>query len=65
MLLLKPRQRAIMVEKLPDFANIGAGVLVFGEFVGEGRLSIFSALAGAGLWLVLFGWAVLLAGDES
>jgi hypothetical protein len=54
-----------MVEKLPDLANIGAGVLVFGEFVGEGRLSIFSALAGAGLWLVLFGWAVLLAGDES
>jgi hypothetical protein len=35
MLRLKRTQRAIAVEKLPDVANIGLGVLVFGQFVDE------------------------------
>jgi hypothetical protein len=40
MLRLKPRQRAVIVEKLPDLANIVAGVFVIGQFVGDEPASL-------------------------
>ena len=49
MLRLKPRQRALIVEKVPDLANIGAGVLVFGQFAGEEPLSVWFVLLGIAL----------------
>lgn len=64
MLRLKPRQRSVIVEKLPDLANIGAGVLVFGQFVGGEATSTWSMLIGAALWLGIFGWVLVLAGGR-
>jgi hypothetical protein len=32
MIRLKARQREVVVEKLPDLANVTAGALVFGQF---------------------------------
>ena len=47
MLRLRSRQRAVMVEKLPDVANLGVGALVFGQFVGEQPFSPWLALGRA------------------
>jgi len=64
MLRLKPRQRAIAVEKLPDVANVAAGLLVFGQFVGEQPVSIWLAAAGLGIWAGFAGLTLFIAGGE-
>ena len=33
MFRLKPAQRRVLVDKVPDVANIGAGAFVFSQFV--------------------------------
>ena len=53
MLALANRQREMLVDKLPDAANVGAGALFFGQFLGEGSFSPLRAAAGVGLWLFL------------
>ena len=64
MLRLKPRQRAVAVEKLPDLANVIAGLLVFGQFVDDEPVSIWLVAAGLAIWLIL-AWATLfLAGGN-
>jgi len=65
MLRLKPRQRAVLVEKVRDVANIGVGVLVFGPFVGAEPASVGSVIAGLVLWVVLVGAILLIAGEQS
>ena len=64
MLRLKPRQRAVIVEKLPDLANIIAGVFVVGQFVGEEPASISLVMAGAAIWAGLAGVTLLMAGGN-
>jgi hypothetical protein len=64
MLRLKPRQRAVAVEKLPDVANIVLGVLVFGQFVDERPVSIWLVAAGLAIWLIVAGATLLLAGGN-
>jgi len=64
MLRLKLRQRAVIVEKLPDLANLVAGVLVLGQFVGEEPASIWLVTAGAAIWAGLAGVTMLIAGEE-
>ena len=64
MLRLKPRQRAITVEKLPDLANIAAGVFIFGQFVGDEPTSVWLVIAGLALWTARAAIALLLAGEE-
>ena len=52
------------VEKLPDLANVIAGVLVFGQFVDDEPVSIWLVAAGLAIWLIL-AWATLfLAGGN-
>lgn len=65
MLRLKPRQRAVMVEKLPDLANLVAGVVVLGQFVGEEPASAWRVVAGGAAWAVLASVTLLIAGGES
>lgn len=65
MLRLNPRQRGVIVEKLPDLANLAAGVLVLGQFVGEDPASVWLIIAGAALWTGLAGITLLIAGGES
>lgn len=65
MLLLNRAQRAMLVDKVPDIANVAAGALLFGQFLGERPFSPPIALFGVAIWLVLIGWSVALAaGDE-
>lgn len=65
MLRLNPRQRAVIVEKLPDLANLAAGILVLGQFVGEELASVWRMVVGAALWTGLAGITLVIAGGES
>lgn len=65
MLRLKQRQRAVIVEKLPDLANIVAGVFVVGQFVSDEPASLWLLIVGAGLWVALAIVTLLIAGAES
>ena len=64
MLNLTSRQRAMLVDKLPDAANVAAGALFFGQFLGDRTFSLFLALAGLGSWLLLIGWALMLSAED-
>jgi hypothetical protein len=63
MLTLKPRQRAVLLEKVPDLANLGAGALIFGQFVSDQPFSAWLALAGFGVWGGLMAGTLFIAGD--
>jgi hypothetical protein len=62
MLRLNRAQRAILAEKVPDIANIGAGALVFGQTLDGGQFSGSLALVGFVVWVLLFGFAMMFAG---
>ena len=62
MLVLKPAQRALFAEKLPDAANLALGALVFGQLLGDDLFSPWIALVGLGLWIFFIGCAVIVAG---
>lgn len=64
MLTLKPRQRAVLLEKVPDVANLGVGVLVFGQFVSDQPFSVWLAVLGFGIWSGLMEGTLLIAGDD-
>lgn len=54
MLRLKPPQRAVLVDKVPDMANIITAAIVIGFLLGERRVS-------GGLLVVVIGtWAAVL-----
>ncbi len=56
----------MLVDKLPDAANLAIGALVFGQLLGGELFSQWLALLGLGLWALFMTWAALLAGgDES
>jgi hypothetical protein len=61
MLRLKRRQRDVILDKLPDLANLIAGALIFGRFLSGGRFSLTVALAGFVLWAVSIAWTLWLA----
>ena len=61
MLLLNDAQRALLADKLCDAANLAAGALFFGQFLGGRPFSLTLALSGLGSWVGLFAWAVVLA----
>ncbi len=65
MIILSSRQRAVLVEKLPDIANVAAGALVFGQFLGDQPYSPALALYGVGIWSALMGFVLLLAMENS
>ena len=54
-------QRAVLIDKLPDIANVAAGALVFGQFLSDRAFSLPLAAFGAVLWIVLICCAVVLA----
>ena len=66
MVELNRSQRAVLVDKVPDVANVGVGALFFGQFLGERAFSPSLAAFGVVLWATLIGFTVwLAAGDES
>jgi hypothetical protein len=60
MLRLNASQRSLLADKLGDVANLAAGALVLGQFVGGVPSSVPLAGAGIAAWLVLIGVAVAL-----
>ena len=65
MLRLKPRQREVLVDKFPDLANVGAGLFVFGQFVGQQPPSMFLLGVGVAAWAVLIIIALMVAGGTT
>lgn len=61
MLKLSRWQRTILVDKVPDTANLAMAGLVFGQFVGGQTFSVGVAVVGFGTWLALSVWTMFLA----
>jgi hypothetical protein len=61
MLLLNREQRAMLVDKLPDVANLAVGALSFGQFLADRPFSSTLAICGAAIWLALMAWTIALA----
>ena len=64
MLRLRKRQRAILVEKIPDLANLAAAALIFGQFVSGQRFSLVIAVVGVLTWAGMIAWTLIIARDE-
>lgn len=52
MLRLSTEQRRLLADKLCDIANLAAGALIFGQFIGDQRFSVPLALLGSVVWVV-------------
>ena len=66
MLDLNRDQRGMLADKLADVANLAIGALFFAQFLGDGPFSLFLGVFGVVSWLVLVGWALVVArGDKS
>lgn len=62
MVRLNREQRMLLAETLRDIANIVAGAMVFGQFIGSQTLSYSIAAFGMGVWVALVTFAMVLAG---
>jgi hypothetical protein len=47
-----------------ELANLAAGALVLGQFVGEHPPSWLLILLGAAMWVALVAFGIVLLGDE-
>ena len=65
MLRLKPTQRAVLVDKVPDMANIVAGAIVIGFAVGEPRLSWPVFIGGVTFWVGALIFVLAIAENQS
>ncbi len=65
MLRLKRAQRAVVVDKIPDFANVAAAALVFGQAFSDQAFSGWLAVLGLTIWIVVMTLAVVVAAEES
>ena len=63
MLRLTSARRGLLAEAFRELANLSAGALVLGQFVGQ-RLSLGLVLAGLTTWFVLIAVAVGLTREE-
>ena len=59
MVRLTRKQREVLVDKVPDIANLVAGSMFFGQFLTERPFSVALAIIG-GIASVAF-WALVLA----
>lgn len=65
MLLLNQTQRAMLIDKVPDVANLAVGALFFGQFLGDRPFSFTLAVSGAGVWLILMASAIVLGSERT
>ena len=61
MLRLKPEQRAVLADKVPEAVNIVAGAVVIGFFLGDPRASGTLLVAGIAVWAAALAFAVKIA----
>ena len=64
MLRLDQSQRRVLVDKLPDAANMAAGALFFGQFLAGQPFSLAPGLSGIGAWIALMGWTLAMAAEK-
>lgn len=62
---LTKEQRGMLVDKLPDAANLALGALVFGQFLDDQPFSRWLATVGIVIWLGLLGWALALGRENT
>ena len=65
MLRWTQEQRALLAETFRDIANIAAGAMVFGQFLGERAFSPALALLGVAVWACLVLFALAVAGRKA
>ena len=53
-------QRRMLIDKLPDAANLALGGLVFGQFLGDRPFSVGIGVLGVATWALLLGGAFVL-----
>ena len=63
MLRLKRKQQETLSQAFRELANLAAGALVLGQFVGPSVPSPRILLAGFVVWMILILFSVGLAGD--
>lgn len=61
MLDLSSDQRRLLLDKVPDIANLVAAGLVFGQLLAPASFSMPIAVFGGSLWIALFGWMMFIA----
>jgi hypothetical protein len=64
MLRLKSRQRNLLIEKVPDVANLTAASTFFGQLLTDRPFSLAVALTGIAASMLLWSGALLLAGED-
>ena len=50
----------LLAETVRDLANIAAGAMVFGQFLGSQAFSGWVTVAGVGVWIGFVTWAIAL-----
>lgn len=55
----------MLVDKLPDAANLALGAMVFGQFLQDRPFSRWLAMVGIVIWLGLLGWALFLGQENT
>jgi len=61
MLRLNAEQRQMLIEKLPDAANLVMGALFLGQFLNERPFSLTLALSGIAAWIAFMIFALVVA----
>ena len=61
---LSTEQRRMLIDKLPDAANLALGALVFGQFLGERPFSLGTGFLGVGTWALLLAYAFVLGREK-
>ena len=61
---LSERQRTMLIEKVPDFANLIAASTFFGQFLADRPFSTLLALVGFSAWALLMGFAFYIARND-
>ena len=64
MLELSPEQRVLLSATLRDIANVAAGAMLFGQFIGEGPFSLSLGVLGMVVWICLVVSALAVAGRK-
>jgi hypothetical protein len=61
MVRLNRAQRRVLVDKVPDAANVAAGAMLFGQFLSDRPFSVLSGVSGLSLWILMMAWTIALA----
>lgn len=63
MLRLTKARRAALAQTFRELANLAAGAMVLGQFVGERSFSPAVLLIGIAMWAALVGLALVFTGE--